>query len=660
MREGEPEGHLCAQGAEPDPDGGSTRFRVWAPRAQRVELLLYGDDGETVERTVPLEAEAGDGPEHAGYHRADVDAAPPGRLYRYRLHRGEGGVVERPDPASRHQPRGVHGPSAVVARRPPRTEGWRGLDPSDYVLYELHVGTFTDEGTFDAAIPHLDGLADLGVTAVELLPVAQFPGERNWGYDGVYPYAVQHSYGGPEGLRRFVAAAHQRGLAVVMDAVYNHLGPEGNYLADYGPYFTRRYATPWGDALNLDGPGSDPVRRFFVDNAVHWLAEHDVDALRLDAVHAIFDNSERPFLAELAEAFQEAGRARGRRVHLFAESALNTLRFLRSRDEGGCGMDGQWSDDFHHALHVALTGEGDGYYTDFAGVGDLAKAYRDGWVYTGAYSRYRGRRHGVEPRGVAPRRLVAFIQNHDQTGNRLGGDRLAALVDAPSLRLAATAVLLSPFTPLLFMGEEYGEERPFQYFVSHGDPDLVEAVRRGRADEFAAFGWTGEVPDPQAEATFRASKLDRSRAGDPEKAGLRELHRELLRLRREVPALGAGEGDLAPKNAAPGEDSTTIAAVDRPGDGVLVLRRRPPGGAGTVALVILCFASAPQHVEVEIPPGSWRVVLDSEAPRWRGQGEARLVPGRAGVEGDGILGSPGRLGLDLAPRSALVLLRGSD
>ncbi len=597
-------------GALPLP-GGGTRFRVWAPFAERVEVKLPGAGG----RVAPLAAEEGGPPRHAGYFSATLGDVGPGQRYVFRLHRDGGEVVERPDPASRHQPQGVHGPSAVVdpAAFPAPVGGWRGLPLADHVLYELHVGTFTAQGTFDAAIPHLAGLAELGVTAVEVMPLAQFPGGRNWGYDGVFPYAVQDTYGGPQGFARFVAAAHAAGLAVVLDVVYNHLGPEGNVLRDFGPYFTDRYATPWGDALNFDGPDSDPVRDFFVANAVAWVREQHVDGLRLDAVHAIVDASERPFLAELAAAVHAAAERQGREVHLFAESAVNTLRFLRPPGRGGCGFDAQWCDDFHHALHTVLTGEREGYYRDFGDLGQLARALRDGFVYQGEYSPYRRRRHGVDPGEISAERLVAFAQNHDQTGNRRRGERLAALVGFEELKLAAGALLLSPFLPLLFMGEEYGETAPFQYFVSHTDPELVAAVRRGRAAEFAAFGWRGEVPDPQAEATFAASRLDRGAASTPRGAALRALHRELLRLRREVPALAAG---------AP------VAAAADPAAGVVTLRR----GAGGEVFAALCFA--PQPRRVALPAGRWHRLVDSAEERWAGPrpGGSPDVAGPAEVE----------------------------
>jgi len=618
-------------GALHDSDDRTTRFRVWAPRAVRVELVLLAAEERAVEiapeeRIVEMEAER-EGPDGGGYFAAAVEGVRPGALYVFRLHREDGETVERPDPASRFQPRGVHGPSAVIDRGHPWEDGeWRGVTQDELVFYELHVGTFSAEGTFAGVVAHLDELVDLGVTAVELMPVAQFPGERNWGYDGVYPFAVQCSYGGPAGLKRLVDAAHRRGLAVFLDVVYNHMGPEGNYLADFGPYFTEVYATPWGQGLNFDGPDSDAVRRFFVESAVHWIVEHRLDGLRLDAVHAIFDNSERPFLAELTEAVHDAADRCGRRATVVAESAVNTLRFLRPAEHGGCGMDAQWSDDFHHALHASLTGEDAAYYRDFGRLEQLAKAYRDGFVYTGQRSAFRRRRHGMDAAEIPARRFVVFGQNHDQTGNRMRGERLAALVPFEALKLAAGAVLLAPYLPLLFMGEEHGEEAPFLYFVSHSDPELVEAVRHGRTEEFGAFGWTGEVPDPQAEDTFERSRLDRGLGERPENAALRKLYHELLRLRREVPALAR----LANRDLE--------AATE---EGVLRIERRAEGSR---AVAWMNFTGEPRRSKPL--EGGWRVALDSAAARWHGPkgGDEPAEPVEEGTR------------LDLAPRSFVLLL----
>jgi maltooligosyltrehalose trehalohydrolase len=534
-----------------------------------------------------------------GYHYREV-AALPGDLYTLSL---DGGPP-RPDPASRLQPQGVHGPSAIVDSSFRWSDGaWKGLPLERYVFYELHVGTFSPEGTFDAVISRLAGLADLGVTALELMPVAQFPGSRNWGYDGVAPFAVQNSYGGHRGLKRLVDACHRAGMAAVLDVVYNHLGPEGNYLEEFGPYFTDRYRTPWGAAVNFDDRGSDEVRRFFLDSARRWITEFHFDALRIDAVHAIRDHSAFPFLAELTDALRVEARRLDRSVHVIAESDLNDARLVRRRREGGLALDAQWCDDFHHSLHALMTGERNGYYQDFDTVGHLATAYEQGFVYQGQRSAYRGRRHGNTMKGVPGKRFIVYAQNHDQIGNRSQGDRLSALVGFESLKVAAAAVLLSPYLPLLFMGEEYGETAPFLYFVSHEDPQLVESVRRGRREKFAAFGWQNEAPDPLAESTFVASRLNPGLAASGRHRALYEFCRELLRLRREVPALASL--DRARVEVHPFEAERTLAVERRHGD--------------SAALLLLAFTSGVGSIRLRAQ-GQWRKALDSAEDRWAGTG----------------------------------------
>jgi maltooligosyltrehalose trehalohydrolase len=466
-----------------------------------------------------------------GYHVARLPVGG-GARYLFRFPDGR----ERPDPASRFQPEGVHGPSEVVASDFRWTDaGWRGLPLRDYVIYELHVGTFSREGTFDGVIAELDRLRQLGITAVEIMPVSPFPGERNWGYDGVYPHGVQSSYGGPEGLKRLVDSCHARGMAAILDVVYNHLGPEGNYLGEFAPFFTDRYKTAWGLALNFDGPGSDHVREYFVQSALQWIDEFHFDGLRLDAVHAIVDPTARPFLAEVSDAVHARAKELGRAVALIAESDLNDPRMISPTSASGFGYDAQWADDFHHCLHRLLTGESSGYYGDYRSVEDLAEIYRKGWLFSGQYSPYRGRRYGAPPPGSDGSKFIVCLQNHDQIGNRMQGDRLAATLSLEQQTLGLGLVLTSPFTPMLFMGEEYGETSPFLYFVSHTDAGLAEAVRNGRREEFAAFAWSGEVPDPMAEETFSASKLHPAAA--PHADMLQRFVRELLRLRREHPLL---------------------------------------------------------------------------------------------------------------------------
>ena len=550
---------------------------MWAPNADRVDLVIE-------DRAVVLAT--GD----RGYHRAVVDGVANGARYAFRL---EDGGAERPDPASRLQPDGVHGRSAVVDPAVfERHHAWRGLSLEAYVIYELHVGTFSEEGTFDGAIDHLDHLVDLGVTAAEIMPVAQFPGARNWGYDGVQPFAAHTSYGGPEGLARLVTACHRRGLAVVLDVVYNHMGPEGNYLRDFGPYFTDRYTTPWGSAMNLDDSGSDEVRRYFIENALYWLRDVGFDALRLDAVHGIFDMSAKPFLLELSETTAELVQEVGRPLYLIAESDLNDIRVLNPAERGGFGMDAQWSDDFHHSVHALLTGERDGYYRDFGSFEDLETAVRDEFVYAGRYSEHRGRRHGNSAAGMSGSRFVHAIQNHDQVGNRMLGDRLSTVVPPEAARLAAALLLLTPGIPLLFMGEEYGEAAPFPYFVSHGDPELVEAVRQGRRREFASFGWQGEVPDPQAEETFLSAKLRWDSLGEPDHEEMLHLYRELLRLRREVPALALQD-----------RERMEVSRFER----CLVVTRSD----GNDGRALVAFNLGHDPVKVDLPEGVWEQILPS-------------------------------------------------
>ena len=499
-----------------------TAFGVWAPQAESVEVV--SDDGRC------RALRRADRPGRPGWWELPGASAVPSERYGFSL---DGGPT-RPDPRSPSQPDGPAGLSEWVdpAAFDWTDSAWRGREITETVLYELHVGTFTPEGTFRSAIERLDHLVDLGVGAVELMPVAEFPGERGWGYDGVDLFAPHHSYGGPTGLVRFVDACHGRGLAVLFDVVYNHLGPSGNYLAQFGPYFTDRYTTPWGAAVNFDGPGSDEVRRFFIDNAMMWLRDYHGDGLRLDAVHAIVDTSAWHFLEQLKSEVDTLARDQGRPLVVIAESDLNDPRLVTPRQYGGYGLDAQWNDDFHHALHAVLTGERAGYYSDFGELSDLAHAVRHGFVYDGRYSRHRGRRHGRRPDGLASRRFLGYLQNHDQVGNRAGGERSSALMSLSRLKIAAALVLLSPFVPLLFQGEEWGASTPFQYFTDHPDAELGQAVSNGRRREFAASGWDeAEVPDPQDPATFRRSQLDWSERDRAPHAELLDWHRRLIALR---------------------------------------------------------------------------------------------------------------------------------
>ena len=456
------------------------------------------------------------------------------------------GADPLPDPRSQWQPEGPHGLSRFVDHSAfTWTDAlWKGAPLASAVIYELHIGTFTSEGTFDAAIERLPYLRDLGVTAIELLPVAEFSGEHGWGYDGVDLFAPHHAYGGPDGLKRLIDACHGHGLAVIMDVVYNHLGPSGNYLSLFGPYFTQRYATPWGEAINFDGPGSPGVRAFFIENALMWLDDYHCDGLRLDAVHAILDSSALHILEELAMNVERLSGHLGRNLFLIAESDLNDPRVIQRREVGGYGMDAQWSDDFHHALHACITGETNGYYADFGDVEHLAIALQDAFVYGGRYSPYRDRVHGRAPVGISGGRFLGYIQNHDQVGNRATGDRLSAIVPPDLLKVAAALVFCSPFVPMLFQGEEWGASSPFLYFTDHPDQELGRAVSQGRKREFEAFGWDPDsIPDPQDEETFLRSKLDWDELEREPHSDVLEWYRRLIQLRRALPELT--DGDLA-------------------------------------------------------------------------------------------------------------------
>jgi maltooligosyltrehalose trehalohydrolase len=513
------------------------------------------------------------------------------------------------------------------------------LPREQFVIYELHVGTFTAEGTFDAIIPRLELLREFGITAIELMPVGQFPGSRGWGYDGVHPYAVHESYGGPRGLQRLVDACHRIGLALILDVVYNHLGPEGNYLAEFGPYFTNRYRTPWGLAMNFDDRGSDAVRTFVLDNVRQWIRDFHVDGLRLDAVHAIYDCSPKNILREIQEVVDGEARRSGnkRQLHVFAESNLNDVRLLDPPDCGGCGLDAQWSDDFHHAVHALLTGERARYYVDFGQPDQLVKAINQTFVYDGCYSQYRDRRHGAPVRGHASDRFVVAIQNHDQVGNRPRGDRLSTLLDPARLRLAAGLLLFSPHIPLIFMGEEYGETRPFPFFCSFEDPEIAEAARRGRLEELETFGWEGDAPDPQSPATFDSAKLQWSWPNGSSHAGLRELYYDLLAIRRYwLPLAESREyyallldnetnqaGAAEPAN--PMTSRTTERSDSARGD-VLRLTRRASAGDRTFEMIGYFNLSAVHQPVPERDYAGFRLILSSESPRFGGSRAADEPP----------------------------------
>lgn len=571
------------------PVDGGTRFEVWAPFAETVSVVVGSPHGP--ERTVVLEPPPGDDAPTSAWSTWStiVEGVGAGDRYRFRLDDGE----PLPDPASRLQPAGVHGPSEVVDLDAFlwTDSDWSGVELRDTILYELHVGTFTRAGTFDAAADELKRLVDLGVTTIELMPVAAFPGRRNWGYDGVFPFATQASYGGPSGLARLVDAAHAYGLGVVVDVVYNHFGPEGNVLTRFGPYLTDSYATPWGGAVNVSERYSDGVRRYLIENAVSWITDFHLDGLRLDAVHAIVDPTARPFVAELTDAVHDAGDRQGRPVLVTVESSANDPAIVRPAAEHGWGCDAVWNDDVHHALRVALTGERHEYYAGYRGAIDVARALERRWVYDGQHSVVAGRRHGAEAAGLDHRSFIVFAHNHDHVGNTPSGHRLLheAGPGDPRLRLAAAATLLSPFTPLLFMGEEYAERAPFPYFVDHSDPALIEAVREGRRREFADVDWSGDVADPAAPETFSAAALDPDLAhGGPHRAML-DLYRRLIETRRRLDVL---------------TDPAAVQAVTCDDD--LVVVRRSLGSVES--LLVLNFSD-----EQRVPPraAGHRTIIDT-------------------------------------------------
>jgi maltooligosyltrehalose trehalohydrolase len=481
-------------------------------------------------------------PGERGWWSADAPSTDSAMDYAFSLDGGS----PLPDPRSPWQPEGVHGMSRWIDQAGFHwtDSSWQAPPFSSAIVYELHIGTFTPGGSFDAAIERLDHLRELGITHVELMPVAEFPGSRGWGYDGVDLYAPYHGYGGPLGLKRLVNACHDRGLAVILDVVYNHLGPDGNYLGQFGPYFTDRYATPWGQAVNFDGECSDEVRRFFIDNALMWLRDYHFDGLRLDAVHAIVDTSAVDILEQLATEVADLEKVLSRHLTLIAESDRNDPRLLWSRERGGYGLAGQWSDDFHHALHALLTSERDGYYVDFGGLEHLACALTSAYVYDGRYSKFRRRHHGRPIDGLSGDRFVGYLQNHDQIGNRARGDRSAELMSFGRLKMGAAIVMASPFTPMLFQGEEWAASTPFQYFTDHQDLALGNAVTEGRRSEFAAFGWdVNAIPDPQSIDTFERSRLDWTEISRPPHDEILRWYRQLIELRKRFACLADGRMD---------------------------------------------------------------------------------------------------------------------
>lgn len=569
-------------------------FTVWGPHLNEVEVKILTPK----ETLIPMKKDK------KGYWKVQTNIVYPGSRYFYRLERNR----ERPDPASDFQPEGVHRYSQIVDHSEFDWQDldWGGISLEDMIIYELHIGTFTSQGTFEAVIERLKDLVDLGINTLNIMPVAQFPGERNWGYDGVHPFAVQNTYGGPGGFKRLVNACHKHHMSVILDVVYNHFGPEGSYFGEFGPYFTDKYMTPWGRSMNLDDAHSDEVRNFFIQNALHWFKNYHLDALRLDAVHSIFDMSAHPFLQELKEEVEAFSKKMGRDRYLIAESDLNDVKIILPKSKRGYGLDAQWCDDFHHSLHSLLTGEKSGYYADFGTLGHLAKSMKEGFVLSGQYSSFRKRRHGNSSRKIPPSQFIVFSQNHDQIGNRRDGKRLSSLLPFEALKLAAGAVLLSPYIPLLFMGEEYAETSPFLYFTSFSDVKLVKAIRKGRKEEFRAFQWQSEPPDPQRLESFLQSRLRWDDRLKGKSTVMLEFYRRLIQLRRTAPSLSRSEKENL--DVRTWEDEK-----------ILLLHRWHQEHH---VCIIMNFNSEDVRISVSFPDGKWLRVLDSSARQWWGPGHS--------------------------------------
>jgi maltooligosyltrehalose trehalohydrolase len=566
---------------------GAASLTVWAPTAENMEVKVNNTSAYTMY------------PAEMGLWEIRNLNIKEGDNYQIII---DGKIL--PDPASVLQDENVHGPSRAFDLCAFRWDdrGWRTPRLNELIIYELHTGTFTNEGTFDAIIGKLPYLKDLGVNAVELMPVAQFPGSRNWGYDGVYPFAVQKSYGGPERLQHLVNTCHQQGMAVILDVVYNHLGPEGNYLPAFGPVFTDKYKTPWGQAINFDDAWSDGVRLFFIENVLMWFRNFHIDGLRLDAVHAIKDFGSLHILREIKEHVNVLNKELERNHFLIAESDLNDIKFISLFEEGGYGLDATWCDEFHHSLHSLATGEKNGYYSDFGEIHHLVKSVNNAFVYDGIWSDHRKRRFGNKTRGVPGHKFVVFTQNHDQVGNRMMGERLSSLIDFELLKAVAGTMLLSPFTPMLFMGEEYAETQPFLYFTSHSDPELIRLVREGRKEEFKAFMNQGQAPDPDDEKAFIVSKLNWDRRSKNQEI-MFSFYKELISLRKSLPAL---------KN--PDRQNITAKAIEN--ENAFYLISKHPS---QTLLAIINYGDNNVLLDAEETREiNWKLILDSSDEKWGG------------------------------------------
>jgi maltooligosyltrehalose trehalohydrolase len=526
-----------------------------------------------------------------GYFKAEVENIQAGTRYFYM----PDGEKDYADPASHSQPEGVHGPSEVVDHNYTWSDGeWKNPPLREYIMYEIHVGTFSQEGTFEAIIPCLDDIADTGINAIEIMPVSQFPGKRNWGYDGVFPYAPQNTYGGPGGLKKLVDACHQRGIAVIMDVVYNHLGPEGNYLPLFAPYFTHKYTTPWGDAMNFDDAWSDGVRDYFCGNALFWFREYHIDALRMDAVHQMYDFGAIHVWEKIEEAVRKEGEKNGRNYYLIAESDLNNPKLIENSDIGGYGFDAQWLDDFHHSLYTLLYKGGKELYVDFGKMQQLMKAYTDGFVHSGEFVSVRKRKFGRSSAGISGDHFIVFLQNHDQVGNDVTGSRLSKQISFDALKVGSAAVLLSPYMPLFFMGEEYGEDNMFAYFIDHTEKELIESVQKGRINEFAH--WGQKPPDPESEKTFTDSKIDWSKRTKGKHKQLLEWNKALIKLRKTNDALQSPlKGDIA---------------VNILGGHAFSIHRRDEDGLSEI-FAILNLSDEEVQCDINEVVHGWQKILDS-------------------------------------------------
>ncbi|GAB3699704.1 malto-oligosyltrehalose trehalohydrolase [Spirosoma flavus] len=562
---------------------------LWAPFAKQIAVKIYGQPA-----ALPLKQE------ELGYWCLKTDQIQPEDLYTFIMD----GQYERPDPVSLFQPQGVHGPSKAVDTNQFRWDDQKWQNPAleEYLIYELHIGTFTDEGTFTSLEEKLDYLNTLGVNAIEIMPIGQFPDGRNWGYDGVFPYAAEHSYGGPEALQHLVNACHQKGIAVILDVVYNHLGPEGSYAKEFGPYLTSKYCTPWGDAINVDDAWCDGVRQFILQNALMWLRDFHIDALRLDAVHAIKDSSPVHILQEIRQQVDQLMEATGRQHYLLVECDLNDPRYINPLSEHGYGMDAQWMDEFHHSLRVSAGEKPEGYYADFEGVGHLAKAFRDAYVYDGQFSTVRKKLFGYKAETNPGQQFIVFSQNHDQVGNRKLGERSSQLYSFEMQKLLAGAVLISPYVPLLFMGEEWGETAPFLYFVSHSEPELAEAVRQGREEEFADFLDGRDVPDPLSDDTFQQSRVQWTLQEQEPHRTLLRYYQTLIALRKQHPALR----HLNRQNMS--------VVVDEAKKTLAVHRWHED----QQILCLLNFSNENQSITLPIEGEGWQKLFDSADPKWLG------------------------------------------